>query len=351
MITLVPGGMGGTETYARELLSGLVSQPDLDVAAYVPASARHFPPRGARTVVAEQVPGGGSTRERVQTALIGELARRAIARSLAGADLVHYPFTALVPRPLPGTRFVQTLHDVQHLDLPDLFSSAELAYRRMTYERAARRADRVITITEFSRRQIQHHLGIPDEQISVVPLGVDTSSFTPNLGDREDFVLYPARGWPHKNHAALIEAMALVRETEPEMRLVLTGGGLEDLGDVPEWVEVRGLVPLEDLRSLYRRAAVMAFPSRYEGFGLPPLEAMASGCPVAASNAAALPEVCGDAAVLFDPDDPTDIARGILAARTAGEDLTRRGLARAHEFTWRRCVAGHVAVYREVAAA
>lgn len=350
MLTFVPGGMGGTETYARELLAGLARERGIDVAAYLPRTARPFAPAGVRPVVVSQVPGGPSTAQRLRTVLASELARGPIADSFARADLVHFPFTALVPRPRRGTRFVQTLHDVQHLDLPELFSGAELAYRKLTYEKAAQRADVVLTITDFSRQRIQEHLGIDDDRIEVVPLGVDTSAFTPNLGEREDVVLFPARGWPHKNHRLLIEAMHLVRSSAPELRLVLTGGELSSLGDVPDWVDVRGLVPLEELRALYRRAAVMAFPSRYEGFGLPPLEAMASGCPVAASRAGSLPEVCGDAAELFDPDDPADIARGILAARERTSELQRLGLERAASFSWERCVAGHVDVYRRVAA-
>ena len=131
-------------------------------------------------------------------------------------------------------------------------------------------------------------------------------------------MLYPARGWKHKNHARLIDAMRLVRSRHPEMRLVLTGGGLDALGELPDWVDRRGLVSDEELRDLYRRAGVLAFPSLYEGFGLPPLEAMASGCPVAASDAGSLPEVVGRYAVLFDPLSPESIAGGIEEAMADG---------------------------------
>src|SRR5690606_39009263 len=197
--------------------------------------------------------------------------------------------TIPVPRPGRGQAFVQTLLDVQHLDLPHLFGRAELAFRRRYYEGAARRADVVITISEFARTRMIELLGIPGERIRVAYLGVDADAYTPQLGAREEFVLYPARGWKHKNHARLIEAMRLVRAERPDMRLVLTGGGLDSLGELPDWVEVRGLVSGDELRELYRSAAVLAFPSLYEGFGLPPLEAMASGCPVAATDAGSVP--------------------------------------------------------------
>jgi len=262
---------------------------------------------------------------------------------------VHFPFTIPVPRPRRGQAFVQTLLDVQHLDLPQLFSRPELAFRRRYYEGAARHADAVITISEFARQRMIELLGIPAERIRVAHLGVDADQFQPNSGPREEFVLYPARGWKHKNHARLLEAMAAVRVVRPGMRLVLTGGGLESLGEIPDWVDVRGLVSGGELRELYRQAAVLAFPSLYEGFGLPPLEAMASGCPVAASAAGSIPEVCGDAAVLFDPEDPESIAAGILEALARSEELTRLGFEQVRLFTWERCRDVHVDVYRGLA--
>src|SRR5581483_3278101 len=162
---------------------------------------------------------------------------------------------------------------------------------------------RVIAISRFVGERAVARLGLHEDRIRVVPLGVDHARFTPGEGEREPFLLYPARPWPHKNHARLYEAFRQLRRERPELRLVLTGGG--DFGAVPDGVEVRGLVADEELASLYRRASALVFPSLYEGFGQPPLEAMASGCPVACSDRASLPEVVGDAARLFDPESPT----------------------------------------------
>jgi glycosyltransferase involved in cell wall biosynthesis len=134
-----------------------------------------------------------------------------------------------------------------------------------------------------------------------------------------------------------------------ELRLVLTGGGLEELGPLPEGVETRGLVSLEELVSLYRRAACLVFPSRYEGFGLPPLEAMACGCPVAAANAGAIPEVCGNAAVYFDPGDPAAIANGMREALALADELRELGYARAAGFTWEATARAHDEVYGRLA--
>ena len=135
----------------------------------------------------------------------------------------------------------------------------------------------------------------------------------------------------------------------PELRLVLTGGGLEQLEPLPAGVERLGIVPLEELASLYRRAACLVFPSLYEGFGLPPIEAMACGCPVAASNAGAIPEICGPAAVLFDPKSVEAIATGVREALALADELREEGIARAAAFTWEETARLHDAIYRDVA--
>jgi glycosyltransferase involved in cell wall biosynthesis len=178
---------------------------------------------------------------------------------------------------------------------------------------------------------------------------VDHTLFRPGDDEREPFILYPARPWPHKNHARLLEAFTALRETRPRLRLILTGGDLERLDPLPEGVTRLGTVSSERVASLYRRAACLVFPSLYEGFGLPPLEAMACGCPVAAANAGAIPEVCGDAAVLFDPTDVDAIAAGILEADERSQELREKGLARAAAFSWVETARLHETVYAEAA--
>ena len=347
MLTLVPGGMGGSETYARELTRQLATADGVHATAFVPVTATGFS-EGIAEHPITQVRGGASTLERLRAMATATVFAPAIRREMRAAQVVHFPFTVAAPRPSRGQAFVQSLHDVQHLDLPQLFSRAELAYRRHFYEGAARRADAVITISEFAKRRMVELLGVSANKIHVAHLAVDVEQFTPNLGPRENFVLYPARGWQHKNHARLIEAMRIVRMQRPDMRLVLTGGALDGLGDLPEWVDRRGLVSSDELKTLYRKAAVLAFPSLYEGFGLPPLEAMASGCPVAASNAGSIPEVCGEAAILYNPSDIDSIAEGILDARRRAADLTAAGLEHVRKFSWEACRDVHLKVYRRV---
>jgi len=171
-------------------------------------------------------------------------------------------------------------------------------------------------------------------------------SLRPGTQPREPFLLYPARRWPHKNHERLFEAFARLREGEPELRLVLTGGGHPPTAATG--VEMRGLVSADELVDLYRRAAALVFPSLYEGFGQPPLEAMACGCPVACSNAGSLPEIVGDAARLFDPHDAEAMAAAVRDVLTAPEGWARRGLAQAARFSWNETARAHDAAYREL---
>ena len=217
-------------------------------------------------------------------------------------------------------------------------------FRKLAYDRAARRATEVIVISEFVRERVVERLNLDPAHVHAVWLGVDHERFTPATGvEREPLLLYPARPWPHKNHARLLEAFREIRRQRPELRLLLTGVG-HDSRELPEGVDARA-VSGDELVELYRRAACLVFPSLYEGFGLPPVEAMACGCPVAAAAAGSMPEVCGDAAVLFDPLDPAAIAAGVGEALTRSDELTERGLRRAAAFTWDATARAHDRIY------
>jgi glycosyltransferase involved in cell wall biosynthesis len=263
---------------------------------------------------------------------------------LHDVDVVHYPLTLRIPtvdRPS-----VVTLHDVQHLDLPGMFPRSERLFRLLAWHPSVLGAARVIVISEYVRERAIAKLGVAEGRIRVVPLALDHERLRPGTAPREGFIYYPARRWPHKNHAGLFEAFAQIRRERPELRLVLTGGG--DFSDVPDGVEARGHVGFDEVVSLMQRASALVFPSLYEGFGLPPLEAMACGCPVASSNAAALPETVGDAALLFDPRDPAAIATAVLDVLAAPDEWVRRGLERASSFSWDQTARRTDAVYDEL---
>jgi glycosyltransferase involved in cell wall biosynthesis len=247
-----------------------------------------------------------------------------------------------VSRPPAAT----TVLDVQHELYPRFFSRAELAYRRVVYGWTVRRSRIVVTISEHARQGLIERLGLDPARVRAIHLGIDHERFRPGPSDepREDFLLYPALGWPHKNHRTLFAAFALLRARRPGLRLVLTGYE----GTVPEGVEARGRVPADELVRLYRRAAALVFPSRYEGFGQPVLEAMACGCPVACSAIPALAEVAGGAARTFAPDDPEAIAEAVSDVLANAADYRQRGLERASSFTWERAAGRYEDVYGEL---
>jgi glycosyltransferase involved in cell wall biosynthesis len=347
LLTLSPGEMGGSETYARELVRALGRVGSLDYSVIVPARAKEAA-EGLPAVEVKDPPVGQRGPLRILTTALQARRTKGVGDQVATFDAVHYPLT--VPSPRVNAPTIVTLHDVQHRDLPEFFGPARRSFRRLAYDRAARSAAAVVVTSEFVRERARDVLDLDSGRIHVVPLGIDHSVFRPELTEREPMVLYPARGWPHKNHARLFQAFASLRETRPQLRLVLTGGGLERLEPLPEGVESLGEVPASQLASLYRRAACLVYPSLYEGFGIPPLEAMACGCPVAASNAGAIPEVCGDAAVLFDPTDVEAMAAAMIEADTRRDELSTLGLARAALFTWDETARRHEDVYRAAVA-
>ncbi len=342
LLTLATGDQGGAETYARELTRALRESGTFEYRAFVPASA----PRAADGLETITV----STRlARRGPARIPAMSLRAKIspkawRGLQGLTVFHYPLT--VPVPKTSAARVVTLHDLQHHDLPELFSRSQRAFRSRAYDRAAERSEATIVPSAFVRDRALDLLDVDPRRLHVVPHGVDHETFRPGDEPREQFLLYPARPWAHKNHPKLFQALVDLRRKLPELRLMLTGSGLDRLHPLPAGVELLGLVPREELASLYRRAACLVFPSLHEGFGLPALEAMASGCPVAASNRGALPEVCGNAAVLFDPEDVFAMEAGVREALDRADELRAAGLARAAEFTWAQSARGHEAVYR-----
>jgi glycosyltransferase involved in cell wall biosynthesis len=366
-----PGQFTGTGTYVRELIRELGRRQGeivLEVLCNEHAAARlrgWAPP----TVQIKLARGyrAGSTRATRLAAMAGAaVLPRRLARQLSPTlQVIHYPLTSNLP-PVPAAT-VTTLHDVQHHELPELFGPVHRVWRRFAYDRAAARSTIVITDSHHARKRIIELLGVDPERVVTIHLAVDHGRFRAEASSGEDellapfnlperFVLYPASLWPHKNHERLLEALSRVEDRS--LHLVLTGaafGHLAELGarasrlGVGERVHHLGFVPDPVLPPLYRRARALVFPSRYEGFGAPPLEAMACGCPVASSMAASLAEVCDDAAEPLDPDDPTQMAAAI--GRVADDEPTRarlrdRGLENARRFSWAASAAAHVSAYR-----
>jgi glycosyltransferase involved in cell wall biosynthesis len=343
LLTLVPGELGGSESSTRELLRALARVGTLDYRVFLPRVA----PEGGEGLPSEVVPEyrrAHSIPQRLAAMGLAAAHPGPLRGHFAAASAVHYPLTIRIP-PISAPSAI-TLHDVQHLDLPQLFSRGERAFRSLAYHRSARSARLVIVPSAFVRDRAARLLSLDPRKIRVIHHGIDHERFSPGGGPREPFLLYPARPWPHKNHERLYEAFGLLRRNRPELRLVLTGGGHG--AAFPPGVEALGNVSLRELVSLYRRASALVFPSLYEGFGLPPLEAMACGCPVACSAVASLPEVCGDAACYFPPDDSREMAAAVEDVLADPAGWSARGIARAAGFTWGRSAAAHEDVYSEL---
>jgi glycosyltransferase involved in cell wall biosynthesis len=357
MLTLVPGVVGGSETYARELCRALARVGSLEYRAFVPTIAPDAGD-GLPATVVHEYRASRSLPGRIAAMSLAALAPGRLRRALGLVELdaVHFPLGVMLP-PLDSPPASTTVLDVQHEVFPEFFSRAELAYRRQVYGWTVRKSRIVITISEHAREALVERLGLEPDRVRAIYLAVDHARFTPEAGSvageacgapgrrpREPFLLYPANAWRHKNHPRLFEAFARVRGERPELRLVLTGAGHAGL-TLPEGVESGGHVTADELVELYRSAAALVYPSLYEGFGMPCVEAMACGCPVAASRVASLPEVCGDAAVYFDPTSVESIAEGI---RRVLDRPPAGGIEQAARYTWERCAREHDAVYREL---
>jgi glycosyltransferase involved in cell wall biosynthesis len=264
---------------------------------------------------------------------------RALRRERAA--LVHATNCFLpLRRPCPG---VVTIHDLAFEDHRSDFAPTTGAKYRYFAPRAARGAERVICVSEFTAGDVVRRYGVDRARIRVVPNAPSLAIGSAPVPDGDPYLLAVGDLRAKKNLRRLVEAWSKLGTGH---RLILAGLG--DLQGLPPSVETVGYIDDERLDALMRGADVLVHPSLYEGFGLVLLEAMARGVPVAAADATALPETGGDAAVYFDPIDPTAMANAIREALEARADFAARGRERAAAFSWRRTADETVAVYREL---
>jgi len=362
LLWLRPGEVGGSEESTVASLRALAARddPDLELRLYVTEPFRRAHPDITSAYPVDVLPLSG-----IPMARVGRIAAETswLAARTRGVDLVHH--AGGTAPPLRTAPYVLTVHDLQPLERRATHGLLKRAYLGSAIPLSVRAARLVAVPSEFVRESVLDRIAVDPDRVVVIPHGVDVlSTATPaevlKVRYRLDgpVVLYPAITYPHKNHAVLVDAFAAVVATHPDALLVLTGGrgGAEDqvraqverlgLGDR---VRRTGRISAADVAGLYQGAAVVAIPSRYEGFGLPAVEAMAYGAPLVAAAATALPEVVGDAGVLVDPDDSAGWAHAIvelLEAPEHGARLAQAGLARAQQYSWPANAAALAELYR-----
>ncbi len=369
LLYLVPGEVGGSEIYAHQLVDALARvRPDVRFTVFCgreagPALRRVGWPANVAIHVMPVHARNKPARVATEVFLLPGAAAR------AKVDLLHSLGTTSPPV-VAGRPSVVTILDLIYEAYPTTFPTAARWGLKALVGPAARRADRVITISAAVGDDVHARLRVPRERIVPVLLGHGMTvpdQVTPEAEVRARFglgdgriVLCVSAALAHKNLARLLEARARLDAAHDAARLVIAGrAALEHdalradaarLG-VADRVSFTGWIDDPDLEGLYAAASCCVYPSLYEGFGLPVLEAMARGVPLACSNATSLPEVAGDAAVLFDPHDTDAMAAAIgslLADRRRAEALVARGRERAEAFTWERCAGGVFDVYQQV---
>ena len=347
--------MGGLETYVRRLYPAVLeARPDLTISIFVNQHGRELlaAEPWARNVelVTHPLLGRRGTRAVSEALLLGALADR------RGCEVLH-SVALTAPLRLRAVSVV-TIADMTWLRQARAVPFAtRLLWRAFVFP-AARRADRVITLSRASRSEIAEDIRLPEELIDVIPLGPGSEPSvapTPEPELRAQLGLGPgpillavSALLAHKNVGALVEALPEIRRSVPGATAVVPANPTplgEELAEraralgIGDALRLPGWVSPADLEGLYAAAACFVFPSVREGFGLPVLEAMRRGVPVACSNASAVPEVAGDAALLFDPRRPSDLAAAVtrlVRDRDLADELSARGRAHAAEFTWRR---------------
>jgi glycosyltransferase involved in cell wall biosynthesis len=364
LIYLVPGETGGTETYARELIPALLDvAPSLRLTAFVnreTAEARNGP--WGDLIPAVMVP--VRARNRLEW-VRGEQTLLPARAAAEGVDLVHSLGSTAPSR--GHFRRVTTIHDLHYRTVPDAHFGVRGTGMRLLVPLAARRSHRILADSFAVRDQLVDVLRLPAPRVDVVPLGTGT---TPKVAPmpaaevrrrhgigREKILLTVSAKRPHKNLSALIDALALMPSErrpvlvmpgyptphEKELRARALALGLEAHTRFPAWTDD------SELEGLYAAATAFVFPSRSEGFGLPVLEAMQRGVPVACSDCGAVAEIADDAALLFDPNSPRSIAEAVgrlLTDRVYADHLKDVGRRRAAEFTWARTARETLASYQ-----
>lgn len=368
LLWLVPGDVGGSEDYAVGLVRELSEVEELDLVVFCQAALPAAHPDLAASTELVVGPSRGNVRCLRLLWEASWLPRQVRHHRL---DLVHHLGGTVPPLGRRAVPAVLSVYDLQPLVHPERFGPAKRVWLRAVLPRSAHRADAVLTLTEHVRTQVIERLGAAAARVRVASPGVRRGHHEGHeaaevvrrtYGLDGDLLLYPAISYLHKNHDVLLEALPAVLDRHPGTTLVLTGRpGPQDehldararqLG-IADSVRRLGRIPRDHLDALFTAAAVLVFPSTYEGFGLPLLEAMVHGLPIVASRASAIPEVVQGSGVLVDPHDATAWAAAVdrvLADPGERSALSAAASEGATRFGWDRTTSVVADLYRQLAA-
>ena len=377
LLPLRPGKNGGMEVYLRNLLEHLfridtINHYFLITASYNDKSLNFSAPNCTKIPFHDEFIKKINTSSFSNTLFKKKISSYRTLEVIINEyqfDIWFCPFLSLEPRPLiiPG---IVTIPDIQHEYYPEYFSQDELTLRNGYIRPSCELATEIITISEFSKKSFIEKLGVNPEKISVIYLAAG-DNFTQAPRGKNDvktkyalpdnYFLFPANAWRHKNHQTLIIAFNLYRKTYGDLvHLVLTGSDLRDNTEIHDLISLYRLdgaihildyVDKDDLPELYRCAKALVFPSLFEGFGIPLLEAMATGCPIIASNSTSIPEVAGDAAYLFDPKNPQSICDAmhrIIDDDALRENLIRNGKNRVTQYSYEKVARMHLDIFMSI---
>ena len=348
MLWLRPGQVGGSETYAVQLLAALSQNPEAPPIelALTPATyqAYQFLDQ-AFEINQQQHPPGRIGRIFKENRLFGHLGNEHLIHHLGGT----------IPKRENSAQKVVTIYDAQYREYPQYFSFTKRRYLDIAIQRTLQQAETVCVISDFCAQSLENHFGYPKEKCQIIPPAFRTSTNQQTRSsDEKPFLLYPAVTWPHKSHKFLITLL----EQIPDMELILTGAKGPAHKDVMQSIQRSpardrithlGQVDRQRLDSLYQQALCTVFPSQYEGFGQPIIEAMLRGCPVISSQCGALPETVGTGGMTL----PMEVDQWSNAVRLMEKPDKRQlwveaGHHRAADFSYKRSAEAQIAVYEEL---
>ena len=360
LLTLVPGEIGGMEQYIRNLISySLHASDDYELILFLNKYnidtfvENHKKLR--KILIHENIDGNLQLHVWIYKLKI---------------DIWFCPLLTLEPRGINIPSIV-TIPDIQHEFYPEFFDPYTLRWRYASYDYSVKRCDAVLTLSKYSKETIVEKYKIPENKVYAIHLD-SSQEFYLNHSEATDqkviekyqlpneYGFYPANTWQHKNHLNLLKAMVILKKHfNVKINMVFTGSGQQahesitnfiNENDLSEQIKFLGYLPQEEMPYVYRNAKFLVFPSLFEGFGIPLVEAMRTKTPIVCSNAGSIPEVVEDSALLFDPNNPEDIALKILEVlkEQTRIELINKGIKQAEKFSWEKCSETTLEVFKRV---